>query len=162
MAACYASMQPHLPWQHLQFGWLGCANCTCAGCTRGSSCRSGDPSGASIYRLCCCCCSAASAAAAAGVAAAATTAPADDWASCPCGHKGERATRRDLRKYSYLPIACEHAKQVRQQQQQQQQQQHCSEMSSELTCVSQEHTVDIVNAGCGTLASSSCQTGVQQ
>uniref|UniRef100_A0A383VI06 C3H1-type domain-containing protein n=1 Tax=Tetradesmus obliquus TaxID=3088 RepID=A0A383VI06_TETOB len=34
-----------------------------------------------------------------------------DWASCLCGHKGERATRRDLRTHNYLPIACEYAKQ---------------------------------------------------
>ncbi|WIA14692.1 hypothetical protein OEZ85_003190 [Tetradesmus obliquus] len=34
-----------------------------------------------------------------------------DWASCPCSHVGERATRRDPKRYHYLPVACEHAKQ---------------------------------------------------
>ncbi|XP_059316096.1 zinc finger CCCH domain-containing protein 23-like [Lycium ferocissimum] len=29
-----------------------------------------------------------------------------EWASCPFSHRGERARRRDLRKYSYLPIPC--------------------------------------------------------
>lgn len=34
-----------------------------------------------------------------------------DWASCPCGHKGERAARRDLRIHPYVAIACTYAKQ---------------------------------------------------
>lgn len=38
---------------------------------------------------------------------------ADDWASCPCGHKGERAARRDLQTHPYVAIACAYAKQVK-------------------------------------------------
>ncbi|KAF8058885.1 zinc finger CCCH domain-containing protein 67 [Scenedesmus sp. PABB004] len=34
-----------------------------------------------------------------------------DWASCPCGHKGERAARRDPRVHPYDAIACSFAKQ---------------------------------------------------
>jgi hypothetical protein len=37
---------------------------------------------------------------------------ADDWASCPCKHEGERASRRNLDQHPYMSIACHYAKQV--------------------------------------------------
>jgi hypothetical protein len=36
-----------------------------------------------------------------------------DWAACPCAHQGERAARRDPRRYNYRGVPCDFAKEVR-------------------------------------------------